>query len=278
MTLRNGIELYKKFIDELVEMSRSCADSNAVKTGKIPGIDAANKEINKILKKLNQKERNILSEFILDTYNSGIYDTLEQLEWLRCCKDMVITVEGENLPLGKYEGISCDYIGRRSGKWEWPDDNDKLEIIEWTPKWYELDQCIVVGDVDLFYLTNEKLFASDLDEDDYEVRAEIVSINHSQLGKIRGIITIGLDYTIYLWDGRVLCVNAEEEPGKIENDAFDIKEWKFDVDIKIIEKTGFTAKERISNIKPSERKSIHNERTEKYKRLLGISYAEWENK
>ena len=120
--MKNGIELYKNFIDDLVEMSRSCVDSNLVKKGKVTENDETNKEINKILKKLNPKERNILSEFILDTYNSGIYDTLEQLEWLRCCKDMVITIEGENLPLGKYEGIPCDYIGRRSGEWEWPED------------------------------------------------------------------------------------------------------------------------------------------------------------
>ena len=117
-----GAEIYKKFIDDLVEMSRSCVDSNLVKKGKVTENDETNKEMNKILKKLNQKERDILSEFILDTYNSGIYDTLEQLEWLRVCKDMVITVEGENLPLGKYEGISCDYIGRQSGDWEWPKD------------------------------------------------------------------------------------------------------------------------------------------------------------
>ena len=120
--MEKGAEIYKKFVDDLVEMSLSCVDSNIVKAGKVPEIDAANKGINKILKKLNQKERNILSEFILDTYNSGIYDTLEQLEWLRCCKDMVITIEGENLPLGKYEGIPCDYIGRRSGEWKWPED------------------------------------------------------------------------------------------------------------------------------------------------------------
>lgn len=43
------------------------------------------------------------------------------MEWLRECKDMVITVEGEVLPAGKYEGIPFDYIGRREN-WEWPED------------------------------------------------------------------------------------------------------------------------------------------------------------
>lgn len=69
--------------------------------------------------------------------------------------------------------------------------------VEWIPKWYELDQCIVVEDVDLFYLNDEKSLVDNLNRDAYEVRAEILSINHKKLGKIKGILTIGLDYTIY---------------------------------------------------------------------------------
>ncbi len=151
-------------------------------------------------------------------------------------------------------------------------------IVEWTPKWYELDQCIVVGDVDLFYLSNEKCFADDFDREACEVKAEIISINHAQLGRIKGIITIGLDYTIYLWDGSVLCVNAEEASGKIENDTIYIRDWKVDVEIRIVERTGFTLDKRMQMLKPSERKSWHNQVVEKYKRLLGISYAGWDAK
>ena len=150
--------------------------------------------------------------------------------------------------------------------------------VKWTPKWYELDQCIVAGDTDLFYLNNDNSFADDFNRDAYEVRAEILSINHEQLGKIKGIITIGLDYTIYLWDGRVLYVNAEEHPGKIENEPIDIEEWKFDVEIKIVEKTGYTLSERVKMMTPTEMKSLHNQLIEKYKRLLDISYAEWDVK
>ena len=149
-------------------------------------------------------------------------------------------------------------------------------VVEWTPKWYELDQCIVVGDVDLFYLSNENCFADDFNRDAYEVRAEIISIDHAQLGRIKGIITIGLDYTIYLWDGRVLYVNAEENPGKIENEAIDIKDWKFAVEVKVLERTGFTLGKRVQMMTPAEMKALRNQLIEKYKRLLGISYAEWD--
>ena len=118
--MEKGAEIYKNLIDELVKMSRSCADARTVKKGSVPGIDAEKRGINDVLIKLDENERDILSKFIIEAYHAGIYDTLEQFEWLRSCKNMVITVEGEALPLGKYEGIPNDYIGRRSG-WEWPD-------------------------------------------------------------------------------------------------------------------------------------------------------------
>lgn len=117
----NGAEIYKGIIDGLVEMSKSCVDATAVRNGKVSGVDAAKSGINEVLYKLNKQELNVLADFILETYHAGIYDTLEQLEWLSCCKDMVITVEGQTLPLDKYEGIPNDYIGRCSD-WEWPDE------------------------------------------------------------------------------------------------------------------------------------------------------------
>ena len=119
--MSKGAEIYKAFIDDLVKMSRSCASANGVRKGKVPGVVAAKTGINDVLAKLDDKEKAILAEYVLDAYHAGIYDTLEQLEWLRECKDMVITAEGETLPTGKYEGIPNDYIGRREN-WEWPED------------------------------------------------------------------------------------------------------------------------------------------------------------
>lgn len=115
-------EMYKEIIDRLVNMSKDCADARGVKKGKIPGVDAEKMVINDILKKLDDSERDILAELIIDAYHSGIYDTLEELEWLRCCKSMEITVEGEKLPLDKFEGMPNDYIGRRTD-WEWPEED-----------------------------------------------------------------------------------------------------------------------------------------------------------
>ena len=76
----------------------------------------------------------------------------------------------------------------------------------------------------------------------------------------------------------MLNVNAEEDPGKIYNDSINIEVWKFDVEVNIVERTGFTLGERVQIMTPTERKALHNQLIEKYKRLLDISYAEWDIK
>ena len=107
-------------------------------------------------------------------------------------------------------------------------------IVKWKPAWYELDQSIVVGDIDLFYLSGDYLyFWNDLIRDnDCEVKAEILSISHSELGDIKGIITIGLDYSIYLSNGSEIIVNAEESPGDIVNSECVVREWDFESQMK----------------------------------------------
>ena len=127
-------------------------------------------------------------------------------------------------------------------------------IVKWKPAWYELDQSIVVGDIDLFYLSRDYLyFWTDLLWDhDCEVKAEILSISHSELGDIKGIITIGLDYSIYLSNGSEIIVNAEESPGDIVNSECVVREWDFDVQIRIIEKTGLSCKDRLKMLTPNE--------------------------
>ena len=154
--------------------------------------------------------------------------------------------------------------------------------IKWEPYWYELDQSIVIGDIDLFYLTKDNCYFSyGLSSENYEceVKAEILKITHPELGDIKGIITIGLDYSIYLSDGNVIIVNAEENPGKIYDSQYVVSGWSFDVQINIIEKTVRKVTE-INNeqeaLSVNEQKAQRQERIKRYKNLLGISKADWD--
>lgn len=150
-------------------------------------------------------------------------------------------------------------------------------IVRWKPQWYELDQSIVVGDVDLFYLSKDTLYFANgfAGDNDCEVKAKILNINHLELGDIKGIITIGLVYSIYLNDGNTIIVNAEESPGDIENSKYVVREWGFDVEINIIEKTGLSSKERLKMLDPNENKALQQERINRYKALLDLTEADW---
>lgn len=90
--------------------------------------------------------------------------------------------------------------------------------IKWEPYWYELDQSIVIGDIDLFYLTKDNCYFSyGLSSENYEceVKAEILKITHPELGDIKGIITIGLDYSIASDNRPCIADNVSRCQGRI---------------------------------------------------------------
>lgn len=109
-----GTELYKKLIDEFVEMSRSCVDADRIKNRE------TDSRMKNILLKLTPEDREILADYVLEAYSGGIFDVLDLLEWYACCRDMKITIDGEILPTDKFEGIQNDFIGRCDG-WEFPE-------------------------------------------------------------------------------------------------------------------------------------------------------------
>lgn len=115
-----GTEIYQEIIDELVKKSRTCVNAKWAINGEAKGIGEHIVRLNELFAKLTPEERETLAQYALDAYNSGIYDTLCDLEWYIDCRDMKIIVEGEELPTTKFEGLGNDFIGRRDD-WKWPD-------------------------------------------------------------------------------------------------------------------------------------------------------------
>lgn len=87
-------------------------------------------------------------------------------------------------------------------------------------------------------------------------------LGHPVLGDVKGIVAIGLDYTVYLTDGTVLEVNAEEEPGQIYNSSLIIDDWTFDVEVSILDDADDIPEDRT--LKDAIRR---------YKGLLGLTDA-----
>ncbi|WP_316569338.1 hypothetical protein [Neobacillus sp. YIM B06451] len=146
-------------------------------------------------------------------------------------------------------------------------------ILTWQPNWYELDQTIIIGDTDYFYLDkDEKTFANDLvSSEDKEVRGEIIQITHRELGERLGVLTIGLSYKFFLKDGTFIQVDAEENIGEIEypNDI-KVNDWILNVELNVLEVTGLSSLERSKRTMKHERLRLEKERRERYKRLLNI--------
>ena len=148
-------------------------------------------------------------------------------------------------------------------------------IIKWKPFWYELDWPIVVGDVDWFDVKNDGYFyngvlSKEQRKDFSFMKIEIERIIHPVLGEVKGIITFGLDYTIYLANGEIIEVNAEENPGMLYENKYDVKDWTFDVYVTVFDKTNYK-----SNEKDNTEKESYNQIVEKYKKLLGVSEVNW---
>ena len=142
-------------------------------------------------------------------------------------------------------------------------------ILKWTAAWYELDQTIIVGDKDWFYLSSDEKnhsFFNELYQSNSFIhkKLEIEKVIHPVLGDVRGIVAIGLDYTIYLTDGTVLEVNAEEEPGQIYNSSLIIDDWTFDVEVSILDEAYDIPEDRTLQ-----------DAARRYKALLGLTEASW---
>ena len=142
-------------------------------------------------------------------------------------------------------------------------------ILKWNAAWYELDQTIIVGDKDWFYLPsdeNNHSFFNELYQSNSFIRKKLLieKILHPILGGVRGIVAIGLDYTIYLTDGTMLEVNAEEEPGQIYNSSLVIDDWTFDVQVRVLDEADDIPEDHT--LKDAIRR---------YKVLLGLTDASW---
>lgn len=144
--------------------------------------------------------------------------------------------------------------------------------IEWRPNWYELDQTVIVGDADFFYLTKDgNSFASnEISLENLEVFGEVLEIVHADLGEVRGILAEDLSYHIFIDEENFIQIDAEEKIGTAEYpDDCKIIDWKFQVELNIHRATGFSSLERMEHSATHGISLGAEQRKAKYRRLLG---------
>ena len=121
----------------------------------------------------------------------------------------------------------------------------------WYPAWHALDQTLVVGLRQRYFFFQslpkriasmasseqpDLVFFNGLDSaTDSQIRfANIVRIEHPDIGEILRVDTFGLDYIIYPTNGEEIVVDGEEEPGTVLSGWDPIKDWTMQVEMEQI--------------------------------------------
>jgi len=115
----NGRDIYKKFIDDLVEDEINVSAKLIEEQG-IYAKDDELHSLNDFVSRLNEVDRDILIKMLKEERKNVTHDILATLTWLIDCYDVTICHKGKEMPVQlSGMGLHGDYIGRIQG-WEWP--------------------------------------------------------------------------------------------------------------------------------------------------------------
>lgn len=119
-------------------------------------------------------------------------------------------------------------------------DESSVKTALWVPSWYEMDQSLVLGverrywffieppfDLSGWERPIDLVFYNQMGTGDgAEIRfATVTEIWHPELGTLDGIDTDGLDYVFARPGAEPVIVNAEESPGRTEQEDLVIEDW-----------------------------------------------------
>lgn len=118
--MNKRLKLYKEFIDNLTQIKGS-ALVNWVKEKGWPDLPE-NEKHNQLLKKLSANDKEILSEMIQESRDSGIHDTLAYLSEQINLKDLKLTYDNLDMAVEPYgTPLHWDWTARCQGD-DWPEN------------------------------------------------------------------------------------------------------------------------------------------------------------
>lgn len=117
--MNKGLELYKNFIDGLVE-HKECIESKWVRGNGYPSIKD-NEKINMFLESLTDDERQIIAEMLQSAREGGIHDTLAYMDEMVDLQGLTLNQQGETYPVDAFESMHYDFVCRREGD-AWPEE------------------------------------------------------------------------------------------------------------------------------------------------------------
>jgi hypothetical protein len=116
----NGIAIYKKFIDDMVQQRYSVTVNHWIKGQGVPkGSDL--KRIYDFISALSIDQKDVLAEIVQMERDGGIHDVLAYLDEQRDLDSMVISVNGIEMAVSPFESMHYDFVARCDGD-TWPDE------------------------------------------------------------------------------------------------------------------------------------------------------------
>lgn len=113
-----GVELYKAFIDGLVDQKDGVLGTWILGDG-YPKTDD-NKAINELLSSVTDEQKAIIAKMVTDARIGGIHDTLAYINEQMDCEGLQLVQDGEVLPYDTFEGLNFDFTCRCEGD-DWPE-------------------------------------------------------------------------------------------------------------------------------------------------------------
>ncbi len=114
-------EAYKAIIDQLVMETSHGVAERLVRESGIFSKTYNQGEANQLVQSLTAEQRRVMGGMLHEERISAIAGALAVLTWWIDCRDVVLTFQGERMPMElTEEGLHGDYLARSNG-WEWLD-------------------------------------------------------------------------------------------------------------------------------------------------------------
>lgn len=116
--MNKGLELYKAFIDGLVERKNSVEARWIMDKGYPQNDD--NTTINQLLDVLTPEQKGVLAAMVQKARIAGIHDALAYMDEMMDCDGLVLSQNGEVYPYDYFDSMHYDFICRSESD-EWPE-------------------------------------------------------------------------------------------------------------------------------------------------------------
>ncbi len=115
----NNPDLYSRFIDELVQLSRSCDDADSILSSDASA-DYDDPGLSSVLSKLSDNDRKLIASCVSRAFRDGIYSTLDTIEWYSRSGSIKLLFGDDPCDVLQHDGLQNDFMNK-CNKWEWSD-------------------------------------------------------------------------------------------------------------------------------------------------------------